>query len=60
MVQEFETAVFSLKLNEISQPVKTTYGYHVIQVTGITPAKQYTLNDVMNGSRSRRRSRPRS
>jgi pyruvoyl-dependent arginine decarboxylase (PvlArgDC) len=50
MVQEFEDAVFSLKLNEISQPVKTAYGYHVIQVTGITPAKQYTLDEVMPGA----------
>ena len=46
MVPEFETAVFSLKLNEISQPVKTQYGYHVIQVTAITPAKQSTLDEV--------------
>ncbi len=46
MVQEFEDAVFSLKLDEISQPVKTAYGYHVIQVTGITPAKQYTLDEI--------------
>jgi foldase protein PrsA len=46
MVQEFEDAVFSLTLNEISQPVKTAYGYHVIQVTGITPAKQSTLDEV--------------
>jgi parvulin-like peptidyl-prolyl isomerase len=46
MVQEFEDAAFSLKLNEISEPVKTTYGYHVIQVTGITEAKQSTLDEV--------------
>jgi len=46
MVQEFEDSVFSLQLNEISQPVKTAYGYHVIQVTGITPAKQSTLAEV--------------
>ncbi len=30
MVEEFETAAFALKLNEISEPVKTDYGYHVI------------------------------
>jgi foldase protein PrsA len=46
MVAEFEASVFSMKLNEISQPVKTSYGYHVIQVTGITPAKQSTLEEV--------------
>ena len=46
MVQEFEDSVFSLKLDEISQPVKTTYGYHVIQVTAINAAKQYPLEEV--------------
>jgi foldase protein PrsA len=46
MVPEFEEAVFSLKKDEISQPVKTTYGYHIIQVTGITEAKQATLDEV--------------
>jgi foldase protein PrsA len=46
MVPEFDAAAFSLAKDEISQPVKTTYGYHVIQVTGITPAKQSTLDEV--------------
>jgi hypothetical protein len=32
MVTEFDTAAFSLKPGEISQPVKTTYGYHLIRV----------------------------
>lgn len=46
MVPEFEESVFSLAKDEISQPIKTTYGYHIIQVTGITEAKQYTLDEV--------------
>ncbi len=46
MVQEFEDSVFSLAKDEISQPIKTTYGYHVIQVTDINEAKQYTLDEV--------------
>ncbi|MBN1632182.1 MAG: peptidylprolyl isomerase [Thermoleophilia bacterium] len=46
MVAEFEAAVFSLAVDEISEPVKTTYGYHIIQVTGVNEAKQYSVDEV--------------
>lgn len=45
-VPEFDEALFSLAKDEISQPIKTTYGYHILQVTGINPAKQYSLEEV--------------
>ncbi len=34
MVPPFWTACTKLKINEISQPVKTKFGYHVIKRTG--------------------------
>lgn len=49
MPEEFEKAVFSQAVDEISQPIKTVYGYHVIQVTAITEAVQQTLEDVKDG-----------
>ena len=51
-VPEFEEAVFSLKKDEISQPVKTQYGYHIIQVTEITPEEQLPFDRVHDSIRA--------
>lgn len=34
MVPQFEQVAFSLKVGELSEPVKTQYGYHLIKVEG--------------------------
>lgn len=33
MVEEFNDAAYALPVNTLSEPVKTSYGYHVIEVT---------------------------
>ncbi len=52
MVPEFEEAVFCLKKDELSRPVRTEYGYHLIQVTDITPEKQMPYDQVKEKIRS--------
>lgn len=47
MVKPFADAVFSLKkVGDISGVVKTEYGYHIIELTGIQPGRTRSLDDV--------------
>lgn len=43
MVPAFDAAVFSLPVNVISAPVKSPFGYHIIQVESRDPGQKATL-----------------
>jgi peptidyl-prolyl cis-trans isomerase D len=62
MVPEFDAVAFTLKVGEISQPVKSQFGYHIIQVLAHTTvpldasaydaARQTAFNDWLTKART--------
>lgn len=45
MVEEFSEVAFAMDIDSISDPVKTTHGYHIIHVTDKQEAKEATFED---------------
>ena len=46
MVPEFDKAVFSMNVGEVSEPVKTEFGFHLIKLMKIQPKKTQPYEDV--------------
>lgn len=46
MVPEFDTACFSMEVGEISAPVKTQFGYHLIKLNSKADATPLKFSDV--------------
>jgi foldase protein PrsA len=45
MVEEFEKAAFSMNKGDISDPIKTEYGYHIIHITDKKEAQEAVFED---------------
>jgi peptidyl-prolyl cis-trans isomerase D len=46
MVKPFDDAVFAMKVGDIVGPVETNFGYHVIKLNSIVPAKIRPFDEV--------------
>jgi len=53
MVPAFSDTAFALKKGEISEPVKTQFGYHIIKVEDRKDARQQDLKSVKPGIQSK-------
>ena len=53
MVEEFSNKVAAMKVGEISEPVLTKFGFHIIKVTGSWPAGELPLSALEDQIRER-------
>ncbi len=53
MVKEFEDTVFALKEGQVSGPVKSQFGYHIIKLEGRQPSGIRPLDEVRNQVRDK-------
>lgn len=52
MVTEFANAAFAMKKGQVSAPVKSNFGFHVIKIEDIRPVTVPTFNEVKEQLRS--------
>lgn len=46
MVKEFEDAVYAMKIGEVSEPVKTQFGFHIIRLDELNEARELSFEEA--------------